>query len=70
MNGQQQDIEPEEEYSDLDIKTPKIEKEKSVVENVSEIDLTKKKGNNLQKNFNGNATIGYFKPIQKYVWPE
>mgnify|MGYP001280815306 CR=1 FL=1 len=70
LNEQHQAIHPEEEYSDPEIPTPKIKKEESAVENVTKIDLTRKKGDSLQKNFNGNATIGYFKPIQKYVWPE
>ena len=70
LNGQHQALQPEEEYSDPEIPTPKMEKDESIVEHVTEKDLTKKKGDSLQKNFNRNATIGYFKPIQKYIWPE
>ena len=66
MNGKPQDIQPEEEYSDNP--TSQINKRK-VAEKASEMTSTKKEGSTHVKSFNENVTIGYFKPLQKYVWP-
>ena len=66
MNGKPQDIQPEEEYSD---NPTSQEKKRRVVENTSEMTSTRKEGSTHLESFIGNVTIGYFKPLQKYVWP-
>ena len=66
MNGKPQDIQPEEEYSD---NPTSQEKKRRVVENTSEMTSTKKEGSTHVESFIENVTIGYFKPLQKYVWP-
>ena len=66
MNGKPQDIQPEEEYSD---NPTSQEKKRRVVENTSEMTSTKKEGSTHVESFTENVTMGYFKPLQKYVWP-
>ena len=66
LNEQHEALQPEDEYSD----NPTWQEEKGkVVENTSQHTSEKTEKSTHVQSFNENVTIGYFKPLQKYVWP-